>query len=108
MEMRQAFGRALRRLRLQRELTQEHFKGASSRTYLSTLERGQKCPTLDKIIDLAMILDVHPLTLLAGAFLELDDEETIENLAAKILDENRSLGRTGLAPIKPDTNSPLN
>lgn len=59
---------ALRRLRQARGLSQEDFDEVSGRTYMSALERGLKDPTLGKICQLAQVMDVHPLTLLALAF----------------------------------------
>jgi transcriptional regulator with XRE-family HTH domain len=47
--MKLAFAKALRHARKSRGLTQEDFSDVSSRTYMSTLERGKKSPTLDKI-----------------------------------------------------------
>ncbi len=49
MELKQAFGQALKQLRMSQGLTQEDFSDVSSRTYLSTLERGLKSPTIDKL-----------------------------------------------------------
>ena len=48
-----------------RGLTQEDFGLVSSRTYLSGLERGLKSPTLGKLEQIASVMQVHPLTLLA-------------------------------------------
>ncbi len=59
------FGNALRLLRLQRGLPQEAFDQVSSRTYVSALERGVKQPTLGKIVQLASVLGVSPLVLIA-------------------------------------------
>ena len=64
MSVNQAFGKALQRVRSHRQLSQEDFSDVSSRTYISTLERGLKSPTLDKIDSIARKLRVHPLTLL--------------------------------------------
>lgn len=69
MELNTAFGLALKQLRKQREMTQEDFSAVSSRTYLSTLERGQKGPTIQKLEQLAGVLEVHPATLLIAAYL---------------------------------------
>jgi len=33
---------------------------------MSTLERGQKMPKLDKVDDLSRMIGIHPVTLLAG------------------------------------------
>jgi transcriptional regulator with XRE-family HTH domain len=56
---------ALRRVRKARNLSQEAFSDVSSRTYLSSLERGLKSPTLGKIDALCSVLSIHPMTLLA-------------------------------------------
>lgn len=45
------------------------FSNVSSRTYVSTLERGLKNPTLDKIEDLASVMRLHPLTLITLAYM---------------------------------------
>ncbi|WLI26920.1 helix-turn-helix transcriptional regulator [Pseudomonas rhodesiae] len=66
MELKQAFGAALKKLRSERKLSQEDFSDVSSRTYLSTLERGLKSPTIEKVDELASVLNVHPLTILVG------------------------------------------
>lgn len=57
-------GNAIRIVRKARGITQEGFSDVSSRTYLSSLERGLKSPTLGKIESLSAALRVHPLTLL--------------------------------------------
>lgn len=61
------FPEALRRLRRARGLSQEDFDVVSGRTYMSSLERGLKDPTLGKVEQLAAVMDVHPLTLLVLA-----------------------------------------
>ncbi|MCQ9186818.1 helix-turn-helix domain-containing protein, partial [Streptomyces sp. IBSBF 2953] len=63
MEFNQAFGQALRQIRLQKKLSQEDFSDISGRTYLSNLERGKQSPTLEKINQLASVLGVHPRVL---------------------------------------------
>nr|WP_313031949.1 helix-turn-helix transcriptional regulator [Massilia alkalitolerans] len=45
MTVRTRFGRGLQRARKRLKLTQEDFSTGSSRTYLSSLERGVKSPT---------------------------------------------------------------
>lgn len=72
MEGKQAFGEALRRARKGKKISQEAFSEISSRTYLSTLERGLKSPTLEKIEAIASVLELHPLTLLASYYLIKD------------------------------------
>lgn len=78
------FGKALQRIRKAKGISQEAFALTSSRTYVSTLERGLKSPTLSKIDELAEVLDVHPLTLLMAAY--LDQEEGVIAKARKELE----------------------
>ncbi|RYZ80323.1 MAG: XRE family transcriptional regulator [Proteobacteria bacterium] len=66
------FGTGLQKARKSRGLTQEDFSLVSSRTYLSSLERGIKAPTITKIHDIAAVLGVHPLSLVAFAYLPTD------------------------------------
>lgn len=87
MELKQAFGIALKQLRVSRQLTQERFSDLSSRTYLSSLERGLKSPTLEKIDELASVMGVHPLTLLASCYLVKDEALTLDELFLRIRSE---------------------
>lgn len=61
MDVRQLVGRNVRRLRLERGLTQEEFatKSGFSQQYLSGLERGQRNPTIVTIYELAEALGVE-------------------------------------------------
>lgn len=65
MTAKNSFPAALRTLRKSRGLSQEAFSEVSSRTYMSSLERGLKNPTLSKVDELCEVMQVHPLTLLA-------------------------------------------
>lgn len=69
LDLRLHFGGALRAARTARGLSQQAFGTVSSRTYVSSLERGQKSPTLDKVAQIAGVLGLHPLTLHAYTFL---------------------------------------
>lgn len=69
MNIKEAFAAALKQARSAKRLTQEDFSNVSSRTYVSTLERGLKNPTLDKIEDLAGVMRLHPLTLITLAYM---------------------------------------
>jgi len=91
MDLIKAFGIALRNVRQRRGLTQEDFSIVSSRTYLSTLERGLKGPTLEKIEQLSGVLKVHPLTLITEAFLQEDPSLSPELLLSRVLDEFNAL-----------------
>jgi len=68
MATKPSFPAALRTIRKARGLSQEAFSDVSSRTYLSSLERGLKSPTLVKIEQLCDVLQIHPLTLLALSY----------------------------------------
>ena len=78
---------ALRRIRKARGLSQEAFSDVSSRTYLSSLERGLKSPTLNKIEDVCAVLDVHPLTLLILTYAGSDHKnvhELMDHIAREV------------------------
>jgi transcriptional regulator with XRE-family HTH domain len=93
MDIRQALGAALKSARRARGLTQEDFGCISSRTYLSTLERGLKSPTLDKIQAISDVLGVHPLTLLSMAYMQRDSQSA-KQLLDSVADElGRCLGK---------------
>ncbi|RIZ40638.1 MULTISPECIES: helix-turn-helix domain-containing protein [Pseudomonas] len=87
MELSIAFGQALKKVRNSKNLTQEDFSTVSSRTYLSSLERGLKSPTLDKINQLAGTLNVHPLTILVATYVARDANLDIEDLFQTIKEE---------------------
>ena len=55
----------MKAIRYARALSQEDFSLGSSRTYMSTVERGLKSPTLGKLEQIASVMQIHPLTLLA-------------------------------------------
>ena len=66
MDLSRAFGATVRRLRLEKGLTQEQL-GLSAdlrRTYISILELGQQTPSLATVFKLALALDVKPSTLI--------------------------------------------
>jgi len=84
-------GKAIRIVRKARGLTQEDFSDISSRTYLSSLERNLKSPTLDKLAQLAAVLQVHPVTLVALATLPSTDTVLIEDLMGILCGELSAL-----------------
>ena len=65
-------------------VTQEAFGGVSSRTYVSTLERGLKSPTLRKVDDLSSTMGIHPLTLLTLAYCERLSIDDARKLMEKV------------------------
>ncbi|WP_198115889.1 helix-turn-helix domain-containing protein [Massilia rhizosphaerae] len=85
------FGVGLQKARKSRGLTQEDFSVVSSRTYMSSLERGIKAPTITKIEELATVIGVHPLSLLAAAYLPSTTAERTQ-LCSRIKAELESFG----------------
>jgi transcriptional regulator with XRE-family HTH domain len=85
MTQKSSFAAALRTTRKARRLSQEAFSDVSSRTYLSSLERGLKSPTLNKVSELCAVLEVHPLTLLTLA--HATDCRAIDKLFARVRGE---------------------
>nr|WP_218178565.1 MULTISPECIES: helix-turn-helix transcriptional regulator [Pseudomonadota] len=78
--------KALKTVRKARGLSQEAFSDVSSRTYMSTLERDLKSPTLHKLTELCEVMDVHPLTLLTLAFAG-DSTHKADELLAQVRQE---------------------
>lgn len=91
MDIQQAFAKSLRATRKARGLTQEDFSIISSRTYLSALERGLKNPTLEKIQQISEVLKVHPLTLLVQAYIQSEENLTVEGLLERVQRELKAL-----------------
>lgn len=75
-----AFGRALRELRKQRRYSQEvlAFESGLDRTYISSLELGQRSPTLNTMVSLSKALEVtlaHLITLTQARLDEMNDND---------------------------------
>lgn len=85
---------ALKTVRKARGLSQEAFSDVSSRTYLSTLERGLKSPTLSKLSALCEVMEIHPLALLTLAYAG-DKESNITRLLAQVQSELTLLLKKG-------------
>lgn len=81
---------ALKTIRKARGLSQEAFSDVSSRTYMSSLKRDLKSPTLNKLADLCEVMDVHPLTLLTLAYGGRDLKKA-ELLLGKVLQELKGI-----------------
>lgn len=97
MESRKALGLALKTIRSAKGVSQESFSDVSSRTYLSTLERGMKSPTLAKLEVICEAMQVHPLTLLTLA-LSHRDGQTPQQLALMVERELAGLATGETAP----------
>lgn len=86
MTAKYSFATALKTVRKARGLSQEAFSDVSSRTYMSTLERDLKSPTLKKLEELCEVLEVHPLTLLTLAYMA-EDKCEIDQLLNQVKNE---------------------
>ena len=87
---------AIRTVRKARGLSQEAFSDVSSRTYMSTLERDLKSPTIHKLTELCKVMEVHPLTLLTLAYAG-DDTHKADELLALVQQELKEIAENGLA-----------
>ncbi|MDU0593336.1 helix-turn-helix transcriptional regulator [Pseudomonas aeruginosa] len=81
-----SLAKALKTVRKARGLSQEAFSDVSSRTYMSTLERDLKSPTISKLVELCEVMEVHPLTLLTLAYAG-DSTRKTDQLLAQVRQE---------------------
>ena len=88
MAAKHTLSEALKTIRKARGLSQEAFSDVSSRTYMSTLERDLKSPTLNKLAELCEVMEVHPLTLLTLAYAG-DDLQQVDQLLVQVRQEGR-------------------
>lgn len=81
------FALALSTARAATRKSQESFDVVSSRTYVSSLERGMKSPTLNKVDELASVFGIHPLTLLTLAYATSREGLSVPLLFQQISDD---------------------
>ncbi|WP_296752861.1 helix-turn-helix transcriptional regulator [Thiobacillus sp.] len=93
MTAKNSLAKALKTVRRARGLSQEAFSDVSSRTYLSSLERNLKSPTLNKLAELCEVMEVHPLTLLTLAYAGNDPAKT-DQLLARVRKELEAIADT--------------
>ena len=91
MDLRRGLARSLRLVRKSRGLAQDQLSDVSGRTYLSEIERGIKNPTLEKLDELAKAMNVHPLTILAIAYLPNLREQELDGLQNRVGKEAKAL-----------------
>lgn len=91
MNLNDAVAKALQKIRLTQGLTQEDFSDVSSRTYISTLERGLKSPTIEKLDLIARTLGVSPVTLIVFAY-SINEDMSTEELLSFVTAELNQLG----------------
>lgn len=81
MNLRQSLAKAIQSIRKAQNLTQEDFGIVSSRTYLSSLERGLKSPTVDKLDEIARVMGVHPASVVLIAYaIKSGNENQVETI----------------------------
>ena len=90
MAAKHTLSEALKTIRKARGLSQEAFSDVSSRTYMSSLERDLKSPTLKKLAVLCEVMEIHPLTLLTLAYAG-DDARQAEQLLAQVRQELKAV-----------------
>lgn len=78
MDINTAFGKALKSFRLAKGYTQEDFAEVSSRTYISSLERGLKSPTIEKVNELANEMKICPVALMVLTYSLFNQEDTAQ------------------------------
>lgn len=92
MERKLAFGSALKEVRVRKEIAQEQL--GASQSFVSTIERGIRSPTIEKMEEFAERLGVNPATLIV--LMQVGQEGGVDELLAKIRDEIRALKRVGV------------
>ena len=97
MAAKHTLSEALKTIRKARGLSQEAFSDVSSRTYMSTLERDLKSPTLNKLAELCEVMEVHPLTLLTLAYAGKSQKQA-EQLLAQVRRELETVAKQGNVP----------
>ena len=97
MAAKHTLSEALKTIRKARGLSQEAFSNVSSRTYMSSLERDLKSPTLNKLAELCEVMEIHPLTLLTLAYAG-DDTQQAEQLLAQVWQELKAVTKKDDAP----------
>ena len=94
MAAKSSLAKALKTVRKARGLSQEAFSDVSSRTYLSSLERDLKSPTLNKLAELCEVMEIHPVTLLALAY-SGNDSKKADQLLSQVRHEPELQTQTG-------------
>ena len=97
MPAKHTLSEALKTIRKARGLSQEAFSDVSSRTYMSSLERDLKSPTLHKLAELCEVMEVHPLTLLTLAYAGKSQKQA-EQLLAQVRRELETVAKQGNVP----------
>lgn len=87
MDYNVAFGTTFKRLRRLKRMTQEDFGSVVSERYVRMLEKGEYSPTLGTVADLAQVLQMSPVTLIAlvqAEYLGLDAGKLLEEVLSEM------------------------
>lgn len=87
MERKSAFGAALREVRSRKGIAQEQL--GASQSFISTVERGIRSPTVEKMEEFAERLEVNPATLIVLMQVDLDGDE--DAILKKVREEIKAL-----------------
>jgi transcriptional regulator with XRE-family HTH domain len=93
-DIKRAFGNNLKKYRLAANMSQEEIALAEnmSPTYVSELERGEKCPSLDTIFKLGKALNISPSILVmfeSGEHIETESLAVIKNALGDVPCEHK-------------------
>jgi len=102
MDMRRLVGRNVRRIRLEKGLTQEKFAEQSGFTqqYMSGLERGRRNPTIVSLYEIALALGVDHVSLVTPDDEAREEEERRLEAKARVRTQSRVKRREPKSPKK--------
>lgn len=89
-ELKRALGASLRSYRLKRDVSQESL--GPSQPYISNLEAGRGSASIDKIEQMALVLGVHPVSIILAGYLGSSEEADTEDVLNRIHSELREIG----------------
>jgi transcriptional regulator with XRE-family HTH domain len=92
LELSKAFGRVLRRLRIQAGISQEKlgFDAQLERNFISLLELGGRQPSLNSVFKLSTALGIHPSKFMQLICDEIGHESDAANHTVDFLDPEKS------------------
>jgi transcriptional regulator with XRE-family HTH domain len=98
MDIRRLVGRNVRRIRLEKRLSQEQFaeRAGFTQQYLSDLERGLRNPTVMTLYELARALEVEHVALVAP-----DDEALTEEVQRRNSDHESAASERNRKTSRP-------
>ncbi|WP_226501966.1 helix-turn-helix domain-containing protein [Pseudomonas sp. MWU16-30317] len=90
LELKRALGTSVRSYRLLRDLPQEGL--GPSQPYISNLEAGRGSASLEKIEQMAEVLGIHSISLIAAAYITSTEGLSAEDLLDQIRTELKVIG----------------